>query len=88
MTYKTQFKIITLVATLALIVFNAYWFGYKSLENKIYQRGISAGKNELNQQIIQQLVTQGRIGVNLPLDEQGRFDLNGTIKTIILTPAQ
>lgn len=72
--------------------FNLYVFGYQKVMDGQYQKGVTAGiatgQSQVNNALIQQLVTQGKIGINIPFGENGQFDINGTVKTIILAPVQ
>lgn len=74
------------IVTAVLLGIIAWNFGVKKWEAEIYSKGVNAGMIQVNTAIIQQLVAQGRIGVNIPFNSEGAYDPNGTIRTIILTP--
>ena len=87
MTYKKQFAILGIIAISVLIIFNIYEFGWKKLENSIYQKGVMAGRAEINNLVISQFLTTGKIGLTLPVNSEGQYDPNSTTTaTIILVP--
>ena len=67
------------------LIFIVWQFGIKTILQKEYQRGVEAGKLEVNTLVIQQLLTAGRIGINLPMKD-GQYDPNGKLQTIFLVP--
>ena len=78
-----------IILFIAMLGFNVWIFGWKKVEANIYQRGVEAGKTQINNAIIQQLFTAGKLQFILPANSQGQYDLNGTsTKPIILIPQQ
>ena len=82
----TPFRIVLAIAIiLAGIV--VYEFGWKKLENSIYQKGVTAGMTEINNLVISQFLNTGKIGLTLPVNSEGKYDPNSTTTvTIILVP--
>ena len=86
MSYKKQFTILGIIAISALIIFNIYWFGWKKLESSIYQKGVMAGRTEINNLVISQFLTTGKLGLTLPVDNNGKYNPNGsnTVQIILI----
>ena len=74
----TPFRIVSLIAIiLATIVI--YQFGWLKVRGNVYQEGVAAGKAEINNLILQNLIQFGKIQLNVP-------DKDGKLQTIILVP--
>ena len=79
--------VVFLSVCLAICLGVIIWqFGVKVILSSQYQKGVIAGQNNVNSALIQGLVQNGKIGVNVPLNDKGQFDPNGTIRQIILVP--
>jgi uncharacterized membrane protein len=80
--------IVSFLLAVCLVIFICQFVSKKFNEVKdgAYIKGQEAGRVEINNAIIQQLVSQGKIGINLPLNEQGQYDIKGKITTIFLIP--
>lgn len=77
------------IFVLALIGATLYAFVVQKIVDDIFQRGVEAGKQELNTAIINNLFQFGGLQINIPVNDQGQPDLSGqNIGTVILTPLQ
>ena len=84
---KKQLLIFWGIITITLIGFIGYQFGWLKIKADIYQKGIEAGKLEINNLIIQNLIQFGQIRINIPVDVNGDGQIgNDEIRTIILIP--
>lgn len=86
-TWKTIIKWGVILLVGLLVIWNLYFFGFKKLMDNSYQKGVLAGKNEINNTIITNLLQFGKLQINIPVNEQGQADPNGTqTRAVILTP--
>ncbi len=84
--YVNPFRIVLAIAIIlaAIVVYN---FGWLKIKNSIYQKGVLAGQNEINNMVVNQFLSTGSITLVLPVNESGQYDVNGQSKaTIILVP--
>lgn len=85
-----QYKIMGItfltIAVLVSIGFNIK-IGIDKWQASVYQQGVAYGKAELNNSIIVQFLTSGRLNMTLPVNDAGQYDVNGS-KTvqIVLIP--
>jgi hypothetical protein len=70
---KKPIVIVSFLLTVCLI-FLAYWFGWKTLENNIYQKGVSAIIYDFSSQYI----TNGTIQIPIIVNDEGTPDITGT----------
>lgn len=77
---------------MALIIVMAVSLGFniktaiKNYGDRKLQEGFQQGQNQINNLMIQQLLLNGKIGINVPLNAEGQFDPAGEVKMIILVP--
>jgi len=69
------------------LIFIGYQFGIKTILQKEYQRGIEAGKLEMNNAILTNLLQFGKLQINIPVNDAGQVDPTGKqIRGVILVP--
>ena len=68
------------------LIFILYQFLWKKLEEGIYQRGVLAGQQQVNNMVVNQFLTTGKIGINIPMSDSGQYDPQGVLQTIFLVP--
>src|SRR3990167_11431437 len=83
--YITPFRVVLAIAVISVSAL-VWQFGWKQLELASYRKGFTAGQNEINNAVLNQLLQTGKIQMNIPLDENGQFNQNGQVKQIFLAP--
>ena len=79
----TPFKVVLLIA-IASVGFIAWQFGWKKVEAGIYNKGVTAGINQVRTSAISEVCNTGKLNVSVPIKD-GACNLEGVMQTVTLS---